>query len=105
MTMTMRVFAAALIAVLLGQPASAQQAAPPGRFDYFLLTLSWSPAYCATHRADPAARDECARHRGFVAHGLWPQNENGSWPAFCAMCRLFPPRALPVNCRSCRMPI
>lgn len=62
--------------------ALAQQTAPPGQFDYYLLTLSWSPTYCATHRG-PAAREECGQHRGFIVHGLWPQNENGTWPAFC----------------------
>ncbi len=62
--------------------ALAQQTAPPGQFDYYLLTLSWSPTYCATHRG-PAAREECGQHRGFIVHGLWPQNENGTWPALC----------------------
>jgi ribonuclease T2 len=67
--------------------ATAQQAALPGQFDYFLLTLTWSPAYCALHHGKEA-RAECARRRGFVVHGLWPQRDNGTWPAFC---RAVPP--------------
>jgi ribonuclease T2 len=41
-------------------------------FDYYLLNLSWSPEFCATHANAP----ECAQHLGFVLHGLWPQNAN-----------------------------
>jgi ribonuclease T2 len=39
-------------------------------FDYYLLNLSWSPEFCATHATAP----ECAAHPAFVLHGLWPQN-------------------------------
>ena len=54
---------------------------PPGQFDFYVLSLSWSPAYCLSK---PGA-DECggARRFGFIAHGLWPQNERG-WPEHCA---------------------
>jgi ribonuclease T2 len=37
-------------------------AGTPGEFDYFMLSLSWSP--------------------GFMVHGLWPQYERG-WPQYC----------------------
>jgi ribonuclease T2 len=52
----------------------------PGEFTYYLLSLSWSPAYCLT---SPAAA-ECSgpRRFGFIVHGLWPQNEQG-WPEYC----------------------
>lgn len=67
--------------------AEAQQTRPasvPGRFDYYVLALSWSPTYCADPRA--AARDQAqcggARRYAFVVHGLWPQNEIG-WPQDC----------------------
>ena len=42
----------------------------PKPFDYYLLNLSWSPEFCATHTTAP----ECAVHPAFVLHGLWPQN-------------------------------
>ncbi|HSD59926.1 MAG TPA: ribonuclease T2 [Burkholderiales bacterium] len=54
----------------------------PGRFDYYVLSLSWSPHYCTR----PEARGETlqcgGRHPGFVVHGLWPQHERGA-PEFC----------------------
>ena len=51
----------------------------PGQFDYYTVSLSWSPSYCATHR-DP---DQCGRGMGFVLHGLWPQHEAG-YPESCS---------------------
>ena len=57
----------------------------PGSFDYYLLTLSWAPEFCATHAGD-ALSSECdpQRHFGFVVHGLWPENDNGSHLQNCA---------------------
>ena len=52
----------------------------PGAFDFYLLTLSWSPEFCLTH---PAAT-ECAAHPAFVLHGMWPQNFDGSYPEDCS---------------------
>ena len=57
-----------------------QSSAQPGAFDFYLLNLSWSPEFCATHPDKP----ECAAHAGFVLHGLWPQNNNGSYPEHCS---------------------
>ena len=77
--------------VALASAGLAQQPAAPGRFDYYLLTLSWSPAYCLAHRDDPRAKAECSRRRGFIVHGLWPQNEDGTWPASCRPVPSMPP--------------
>lgn len=57
----------------------------PGRFDYYAVALSWSPAFCATHD-DPG---QCApgRQAGFVLHGLWPQYDRG-YPQSCSNERL-----------------
>jgi ribonuclease T2 len=57
----------------------------PGSFDYYLLTLSWAPEFCATHSGNTSS-SECdpKRHFGFVVHGLWPENDNGSYPQDCA---------------------
>ncbi len=54
--------------------------AQPGDFDFYLLTLSWSPEFCATHPTSP----ECAAHPGFVVHGLWPENNDGTYPENCS---------------------
>lgn len=52
-----------------------------GDFDYYLVSLSWSPAYCSTH---PQDKNQCGgRGFGFVLHGLWPQKSTGGWPENC----------------------
>lgn len=60
-------------------PASAQKPGTPGRFDYYVLDLSWAPQFCAHLSTSP----ECQAHPGFVLHGLWPQYNDGAWPANC----------------------
>jgi len=66
------------------QPRRNQPRGEAGKFDYYVLSLSWSPQYCSTPAGE---RDnlQCGGDRrfGFVAHGLWPQFERG-WPQFCA---------------------
>ena len=73
------------IALLLATvPASAQQKDPTGSFDYYVLSLSWSPQYCA-NAGDQKQDPQCSagRRYGFVMHGLWPQYAKGGWPQFC----------------------
>ena len=63
-------------------------AGEPGKFDYYVLTLSWSPTYCLTH---PQDRTQCSgKGYGFVLHGLWPQFDAGNWPEFCSTAPLPP---------------
>ena len=59
----------------------------PGDFDYYLLSLSWSPAYCLS--SPDAAECNGPRRYGFIVHGLWPQNEQG-WPEHCDVQRAVP---------------
>jgi ribonuclease T2 len=58
----------------------------PGKFDFYVLALSWSPSYCeASHERAPdrTPDQQCgARPFSFVVHGLWPQYERG-FPEFC----------------------
>jgi ribonuclease T2 len=59
----------------------------PGQFDFYVLSLSWSPSFCdaVTERsADSAARQpECGdKPYAFIVHGLWPQYEKG-FPEYC----------------------
>ena len=54
-----------------------------GDFDYYVLSLSWSPTWCALEgdsRNSPQCDDD--RDFGWVLHGLWPQYERG-WPSYC----------------------
>jgi len=78
------------LAAFLGMAtgALAQDRGEPGKFDYYLLSLSWSPSFCET--AIGAARGEqCgARPYSFVVHGLWPQYERG----YPDSCEVPPPR-------------
>ncbi len=52
-------------------------------FDFYVLSLSWSPSYCEAE-GEEANRQQCAAGRpyAFVVHGLWPQYEHG-FPADC----------------------
>jgi ribonuclease T2 len=52
----------------------------PSEFAYYLLSLSWSPAYCLS--SPEAAECNAPRRFAFIVHGLWPQNERG-WPENC----------------------
>lgn len=67
-----------------GRPRSrrgrADTQAAPGAFDFYLLNLSWSPEFCATH----GDSSECGRGLGFVVHGLWPQDAGGDYPENCS---------------------
>ncbi|ARE39466.1 Ribonuclease T2 family protein [Rhodovulum sp. P5] len=56
---------------------------PAGAFDYYVLSLSWSPTWCALN--DPGNQTaQCAENAGYgwILHGLWPQYEQG-WPSYC----------------------
>ena len=67
----------------------------PGQFDYYLLTLSWSPSYCLSHQQD---RAQCGgKGYGFVLHGLWPQFDAGNWPEFCSSDVTLPPDAVRIG--------
>ena len=65
--------------------SKADEQVPVGSgFDFYVLSLSWSPSYCEAEGAD-ANRQQCAAGRpySFVVHGLWPQYERG-YPQDCA---------------------
>lgn len=54
----------------------------PGEFDYYALTLSWSPTYCEANGERGEPQCDGRRPYAFVLHGLWPQHERG-WPERC----------------------
>ena len=82
----------------------------PGKFDYYLLALSWSPSFCERAGDSRGAQQQCGeRSYSFVVHGLWPQYEKG-YPEFCqqpapfvdgrivnSMLDLMPARGLVIN--------
>src|SRR5882672_2261941 len=58
----------------------------PGEFDFYVLSLSWSPSFCeaASERGGGGrSQIQCGGRRfSFVVHGLWPQYEHG-FPDYC----------------------
>lgn len=58
-----------------------------GDFDHYILSFSWSPAFCdspAGKRASLQCRDNSF---GWIVHGLWPQyatrRAGQLWPQYC----------------------
>lgn len=70
-----------LLALCLATPAAAQDVT--GEFDYYVMSLSWSPSWCALE-GDARGSPQCdaSEDFGWILHGLWPQYEQG-FPANC----------------------
>lgn len=82
-------FAAAAAFLLATSPVvQAQQRNEPGKFDFYVLALSWSPSFCEAARERNPERtpaQQCGeRPYHFVVHGLWPQYERG-FPRDCTV--------------------
>jgi ribonuclease T2 len=67
-----------------------------GVFDYYVLSLSWSPSYCLNHQQDT---EQCGQHKGFgfVLHGLWPQYAKGGYPQNCPTQARLTPEAIALG--------
>jgi ribonuclease T2 len=64
-------------------PAQDQRQNQPGEFDFYVLSLSWSPSFCDASGDRAKKQPECnERPYSFVVHGLWPQYEKG-FPEYC----------------------
>ena len=76
--------AAVSAAAIAAAPAQDRRQNDPGQFDFYVLSLSWSPSFCeaAGERGTPPQQQCGARPYSFVVHGLWPQYEHG-FPEFC----------------------
>ena len=82
---------AAFIALMLDSRAASaqdQRQNTPGQFDFYVLSLSWSPSFCAA-AAERGRRGggnmQCGvRPYSFVVHGLWPQYDRG-FPEYCEL--------------------
>jgi ribonuclease T2 len=81
--------ALALVAIGTAATASAQDRRQnaPGEFDYYVLSLSWSPSFCEESEergnSGRSQQSQCGgRPFAFVVHGLWPQYERG-FPEYC----------------------
>ena len=77
--------AAGLVALAGGAKAQDKRQNAPGEFDFYVLSLSWSPSFCeqASERGGGRSQMQCGgRPYSFVVHGLWPQYEQG-FPDYC----------------------
>jgi ribonuclease T2 len=48
-------------------------------FDFYVMSLSWSPEFCQSHPRE----QQCTRQYGVVLHGVWPQYQSG-YPQSCS---------------------
>jgi ribonuclease T2 len=78
--------AVALVLLLAGSGSCLAKKKKGGAatFDYYVLTLSWSPQHCATTPKDRSPQCAGPRMYGFVVHGLWPNANSGRHPYACA---------------------
>lgn len=79
----------ALVAVAMSPSTASSQERDRARgkagvFDFYVLSLSWSPTFCAAQKNGRNGQ-QCGATRkfGLIVHGLWPQYERG-YPEFCA---------------------
>lgn len=76
------------------QPQTRLQVPLGKGFDFYVLSLSWSPTWCEENDSGGKTQ-QCRRgnDHGFIVHGLWPQNDRG-YPEFC---RTREPDRVPEN--------
>jgi ribonuclease T2 len=71
-----------------GASAQDRRQNTPGEFDFYVLSLSWSPSFCESSaergNGGRSQQIQCGGSRpfSFVVHGLWPQYERG-YPEYC----------------------
>ncbi|MEN8657746.1 ribonuclease T2 [Marivita sp.] len=87
----MRVLVFALLGLIAvsGAWAKGERA---GDFDYYVMSLSWSPTWCAIE-GDARQSPQCDADFGWVLHGLWPQYNRG-WPSYCPTVERNPSRTM-----------
>ena len=84
---------AALIWLCMALPVWAENDRA-GVFDYYVMSLSWSPNWCALEgdaRRSPQCDD--SQDHGWILHGLWPQYHRG-YPSYCNTAERPPSRGM-----------
>ncbi len=77
--------------VLRPTTSAAPWANPPGDFDYYILALSWQPAFCEFEpgkKECSTQSDERFDAQNFVLHGLWPDQRNSGSEYSSSYCGL-----------------
>jgi ribonuclease T2 len=68
---------------VIASPAQDARQNQPGEFDFYVLSLSWSPSFCDAVADRGKQQAQCGeRPYSFVVHGFWPQYEKG-FPEYC----------------------
>ena len=85
----------ALSATILAQfrrSEAKSSASARGPFEYYVLSLSWAPEFCAQPGEAAANPRECAPGRGMrlAVHGLWPEVAQGKSPEACGPAKSVP---------------
>ncbi|MEP5728966.1 MAG: ribonuclease T2 [Sulfitobacter sp.] len=82
---------AALIALASALAAEGETA---GEFDYYVVSLSWSPNWCL-QEGDARNSPQCdlGTGHGWILHGLWPQFHRG-YPSYCKTIERAPSRRM-----------
>ena len=92
----LRISCAGVILLAAALPAQFHRSTPEAPtavpFDYYVLSLSWAPAFCAQPGAAGGNPKECAPggRVGFIVHGLWPETAAGKNPESCAIAKPVP---------------
>ena len=91
----MRLLILCLVTLLAASPRGATaEGEIAGEFDYYVLSLSWSPNWCALE-GDARRSPQCdaSQDHGWIMHGLWPQFHRG-YPSFCHTVERPPSRGM-----------
>ncbi|MBR9893686.1 ribonuclease T2 [bacterium] len=80
-----------LVVLLLSAGLAHAEGERAGAFDYYVLSLSWSPTWCALE-GDARGSEQCEADHGWILHGLWPQYHRG-YPSYCPTSAPPPSRA------------
>lgn len=91
----MRILFSGLLAAFIAcAPAVQAENDTSGVFDYYVLSLSWSPNWCLLE-GDARNSPQCGAGtgHGWIMHGLWPQFHRG-YPSFCQTAKRPPTRSM-----------
>lgn len=92
----MRMLLPALLALIAtSAPVVQAKGERAGEFDYFVVSLSWSPNWCALE-GEARNSPQCDEDHGWILHGLWPQFHRG-YPSFCRTAERPPSRGMTAD--------
>lgn len=83
-----------LVLVFISLRPAAAETHDASAFDYYVLSLSWSPNWCVLE-GDARSSPQCDadEDHGWILHGLWPQYDRG-YPSYCRHGHRAPSRAM-----------